>query len=539
MLRRLFGLARMRVMPGEATTIASRLPAEGRILLVDDSPLVVSLLQEKLDGSGYDVTTASSGQEALEITQREGAGFDLFIVDVMMPDMDGYEVTARLRSEGKTKNASILLLTSLDQTDDVVKGLEVGADDFLNKAVSDTELVARVRSLIALGMLRQQISGQREVMQRVLNNVTQGQVDQRGHDSSRVLLVHGDEQTQSMITDALQSENINLKVEDLNRARRDIAQLKPDLVICNFDDAMSGEPAFMRRTVDAGIAVVVLESVASAERRLTSLEAGADDYLTLEMARAEITARVTSCLRRRNRLTSIEEARDKAVLAAITDPLTALYTRGFFQQALRAELSRTIRYKSPLVLILIDLDHFKTINDTHGHAAGDALLKEVGQRIQRSLRTTDIAARYGGDEFAVILTHTPQSFLVAERIRASVASTPIEIGGGKTVQVTATIGVASCAGPGQESDTLFERADAALYLAKGRGRNCVVDAGNETLGMPQPSSPSKRTNAEAIGDATVAMEKLLSAIEPGHPLRALAERVQETHRLLIDRLSRG
>lgn len=160
---------------------------------------------------------------------------------------------------------------------------------------------------------------------------------------------------------------------------------------------------------------------------------------------------------------------------AVTDRLTGLPNRHLFDEYLAHELARTRRERQPLALIVLDIDHFKSVNDNHGHAAGDQVLAAVAARVSASLRASDLAARYGGEELAVILPHTDAGSArqIAERIRATVAAAPIVLGGGRSVAVTLSAGVAATPSGEISAELLFERADEALYTAKREGRNRV------------------------------------------------------------------
>jgi len=174
--------------------------------------------------------------------------------------------------------------------------------------------------------------------------------------------------------------------------------------------------------------------------------------------------------------------RARLLRSGFTDVLTGWNNRRYLQVRLVEELAQARRDASTLVCLMLDIDHFKSVNDTYGHAAGDAVLRELAQRIESQVRVSDIAARYGGEEFVVLLpgAELESGKLLAERIREAVSATPIEIGSGKSVTITASIGIASIA-PGRDvddlkttGDSLLARADVALYSAKSAGRDRVV-----------------------------------------------------------------
>ena len=182
--------------------------------------------------------------------------------------------------------------------------------------------------------------------------------------------------------------------------------------------------------------------------------------------------------------------RARLLRSGFTDVLTGWHNRRYLQVRMKEELARARRDGSNLVCLMIDIDRFKQVNDSHGHAAGDEVLCELAQRIEAQVRASDIAARYGGEEFVVLLpnTDTDSGILLAERIRSSISSTPIELRYDGSVTITASVGIA-CVVPDPENDdfktlgdALIARADVALYAAKAAGRDQVaIDAANAAV----------------------------------------------------------
>jgi diguanylate cyclase (GGDEF)-like protein len=177
--------------------------------------------------------------------------------------------------------------------------------------------------------------------------------------------------------------------------------------------------------------------------------------------------------------------RERLLHIGLTDLLTGLHNRRYLERRLTEEMAMAQRYEQVLSCLFMDVDHFKQVNDTYGHSAGDRVLGEMAQRVKSRLRASDVMARYGGEEFAVLLPRTSARDAVcqAERIRECVAATPVDIGEGREVQITVSIGVAESQPPhGAELKVLAENllgaADAALYRAKAEGRNRVLWSGN-------------------------------------------------------------
>ncbi|HET6371857.1 MAG TPA: diguanylate cyclase [Candidatus Polarisedimenticolia bacterium] len=204
------------------------------------------------------------------------------------------------------------------------------------------------------------------------------------------------------------------------------------------------------------------------EEIIRGLDLGANDYITKPFNPEELIARVAVMVR-------VRTAEDALRHASYTDDLTGLYNRRFLQQRLEEEIHRASRYLLRLSCIMLDIDHFKSINDTHGHSAGDAVLKEVATVMKRHVRRSDLAIRYGGEEFMLILFESDklQAHRVAERIRLDVESSRIDWKG-QPLSLTISIGVSSFPDPGITTpDELIARADSALYSAKASGRNMV------------------------------------------------------------------
>lgn len=297
-----------------------------KILIADDSPTYRLLLEALLNGRGYEVLAAGNGLEALSILQGDDAP-RLAILDWMMPEMDGIQVCREIRKRPGKLYKYILLLTGKDRKEDVVEGLEAGADDYLSKPFDEQELTARLGT----------------------------------------------------------------------------------------------------------------------GRRVLDLE---DQLMTAQ-----------------------EALRDQAT----HDRLTGLWNRGAILEQLEQQLCRGRREGTPLAVILSDIDHFKKINDTRGHLAGDAALRETARRLHSVLRPYDGIGRYGGEEFLIVLPgcDAANSITTGERLRHCVSELPMELTGGPQ-PVTISLGATACH-PDDRVDvvTLLSTADDALYKAKRNGRNRV------------------------------------------------------------------
>lgn len=303
------------------------------ILVVDDVPVNIQLLNTYLSSEGYNVITATDGAESID--QVHAHTPDLILLDVMMPKMNGFEVCKYLKAQESTRFIPVIMVTALNEIEDKVKGIDSGADDFISKPFNKLELLARVRSLL------------------------------------RIKYLH----------DELQE-----KVILLQKAKEELRQL------------------------------------------------------------------------------------------AITDGLTGLYNYRYFKEQLQQELNRARRHELHVSVIMIDIDHFKHYNDTNGHPAGDTVLKAIGMLLKDNIRKIDVAVRYGGEEFALVLIETNKKAaeIVAEKIRKLVEEHSFEFEANQPLRkITISSGVATFPDDDADFDGLVSTADKRLYLAKQAGRNTI------------------------------------------------------------------
>jgi two-component system cell cycle response regulator len=190
----------------------------------------------------------------------------------------------------------------------------------------------------------------------------------------------------------------------------------------------------------------------------------------------ELLARARTQIRRKRYGDFLRTTLDRSLEMAITDPLTQLNNRRFFDTQIRLHLSRHIKGGPPLSLLLLDIDHFKKVNDAYGHDAGDEVLREFARRLGLNVRAIDIPCRLGGEEFVVLMPETgaEDALNIAERVRAQVAAEPFAVSGGRTLDVTVSVGVSTSAGLGDSPEALLKRADEGVYEAKSAGRNRVI-----------------------------------------------------------------
>jgi two-component system cell cycle response regulator len=209
---------------------------------------------------------------------------------------------------------------------------------------------------------------------------------------------------------------------------------------------------------------------------MRALDLGVNDYIIRPIDANELRARVRTQLRRKLYQERLRSTVTSAVELAIKDPLTGLHNRRYLDAHLDSELARAAQTGRPVCILAFDIDHFKGINDAHGHESGDDVLRDFADRLRKGVRGIDLVARYGGEEFLLVMPETDAAFAgaVAERLRSDVEKVPFVTRSGHAIPVTVSIGIAEWKGPSDTSETLLRRADLALYAAKRTGRNRVV-----------------------------------------------------------------
>ena len=448
-----------------------------RVLVVDDILSNVKLLEAKLAAEYFEVLTASSGEQALTRVAAELP--DIVLLDVMMPGMDGFEVCRRIKANAKVAHIPIVMVTALDQPSDRVTGLEAGADDFLTKPVDDLALFARVRSLVRLKMMTDELRMREETGQSMgLADAAETMVEP--DPSGRILVVEDRPESVAWFRGGLEQSNKVVDVssfeEALVRARGgDFDLIVVSLGIRNFDGLrLCSHLRSLPEVRNSPILVLVSEG--ESRKLIQALDMGVNDYLMRPVDRNELVARVRTQLRKKRYSDKLRHNMQLSLEMAITDPLTRLHNRRYMSSHLET-LMKSATPAKPVSFLIMDIDHFKAVNDTHGHDVGDEVLREFASRISANVRGIDLACRHGGEEFVVVMPDTDSAFAftVAERLRQSIESTPIKISRApNALTITVSIGIASSNGPPDVSDQLLRRADQALYRAKREGRNRVI-----------------------------------------------------------------
>jgi two-component system cell cycle response regulator len=449
----------------------------GRVLVVDDIEANVKLLDAKLSSEYFDVLTAYNGPTALEIAETELP--DVILLDVMMPRMDGFEVCRQLKANRRTVDVPVVMVTALSDTANRLRGLEAGADDFLTKPVNDVALFARVRSLVRLKRMMEELRVREGICSKFGGSDTPV-CENAG--PARIMIVDDDEFAVARMTETLLP--VAHSVARASTCAEAWMSLGPDieLIIASLcapgGDALRLVTQCRANETFRQLPILLIADDRDLPRLAKGLDLGANDYLVRPVDRNELLARTATQVRRKRLQNRLEENYRRSLDLALTDELTGLYHRRYLFVHLDELIGRVNQDGISAAVLLFDIDHFKQVNDTYGHAAGDDVLRELAARTTHCVRNVDLVARRGdgaGDEFVVVMPETDIAIAaaVAERLRAEVAREPFTINSGRKLSVTISIGAASAA-PGDDRDRLLSRADDALYAAKNRGRNCVI-----------------------------------------------------------------
>lgn len=299
---------------------------------------------------------------------------------------------------------------------------------------------------------------------------------------ARVLVAEDDATTRDYLSTLLRAHGMQVIIaEDGHHALAKARDAQPDLALLDIImpgiDGLDCCRLIKGITQDGFLPVVLLTARSDTDSRVSGLRIGADDYVCKPFDERELLARINNLLRLKRLHDQINNAKERLAALAVQDDLTGLYNYRYLQTRLTEEFKRAERYREPLSCVMIDVDHFKRINDRFGHDAGDRTLRDTAQRLLKSVREIDVVARYGGEEFLLVLPSTNFSgaLSVAERVWRSIGGEPFELPNARE-RITASVGVAVY--PSRDiktKDQLLKAADRALYQAKheGRDRICV------------------------------------------------------------------
>lgn len=483
-----------------------------RIVLADNDTAVLQTMTWVLKEHGYDVVPARNGTRLLELlTERTP---DLVLLDVVLPDGDGYRLLERIKGDVRWRDIPVLMISALPPEEAAVRTLGLGAADFVRKPFRVKELLARIQAQLRmreilrsakdavaqaerqLERVKVEAESRRQLVDILKDVATDLSADEIYHLLARrvaraldltycsVVLARVGERPRVVATAFEQGgQGFELELEKYPEIQAALATGKPVLVEDVQRDPLYA--AVRDRWRAEGIAVPV-RSVVALPFALSPTEAGVFflrrgiDEAPLSASDVEFAGTVANAavgaVQRTQALEATRADNQRLETLALTDSLTGVLNRRALEERLAAEMGRVRRYDSNVSLLLIDIDHFKSVNDSHGHLVGDRVLSETAGVLSHAVRAVDIVARYGGEEFVIVLPETSAAgaAVFAERVRELIAEHTFDADGASPLKLTASIGVASYPSPGVDTvEELFLSADQALYRAKGEGRNRV------------------------------------------------------------------
>ncbi|PIL20278.1 hypothetical protein P775_10025 [Puniceibacterium antarcticum] len=447
----------------------------GRILIVDGLPTNRIILRVKLASAYYEVALAESGSSAIGmIAVRQP---DAVIVSMDLPDMSGPELCARIKANPLWSEVPVIMVHGADETETRIAALSAGADDLLTRPIDELVLLARLRSLLRARDAQAELR-LRDDTQRALGLAEEGagfvvpaRVAVVPTGPHRIL--------QPLLRDLRRALPDHINLVPLDSVLRDLDQ-PPEVVVILEHPSSEGEGlsllANLRASTETRHAAILYVTYPHQRHSAASaLDLGANDLMCSGPEPREMVLRLQEQIRRKRHVDRLRDNVRDGLRAALTDPLTGLFNRRYALPHLARMAERAAQQRRPLAVMVADLDHFKRVNDCHGHAAGDAVLTGVARELANNLRAADLLARLGGEEFLIAMPDTDcdKALQLASRLCKLVASHPIQINpNGFHLSQTLSIGIA-IAPPTRiiAISELIAMADRALYSAKADGRN--------------------------------------------------------------------
>lgn len=440
---------------------------KGRILVVDDTPASLKLLTDLLKAEGYDVRSAISGELALIAANSNPP--ELVLLDIRMPVMDGYEVCRRLKAQPATRDIPVIFVSAVHEPNEKLKAFREGGVDYITKPFHEEEVLVRVQTQIALSHYIQEMKRATEALQKSEETLRLAQTMARlGYwewdVKSGQFFCSGEMYRILGLESPMTTSNHEALVHTVHPDDRDRVQdflhrassgrnLDIEYRIISSD----GQTRVLHGRVekfdpDAGMVPKIMGTIQDVNQ---------SDQIKMRGIIQDITEQ--------------KELQSRLEKLANTDDLTGCASRRFFMERAEEELLRVRRYGGAMSVLMLDLDHFKNVNDRYGHEVGDAVLKMFVRICQGLMRDVDVMGRLGGEEFAIMLPETgsEQALKVAERICQSVAAADVSVPGASRIHFSTSIGVSSLVERDVRVDALLNRADRALYQAKEAGRNQV------------------------------------------------------------------
>ena len=461
-----------------ADAAAGRSTATGGIMVVDDTPSALQLITERLQREGYRVRPASSGELALRSAFRSVP--ELILLDVSMPEMDGYEVCRRLKADSRTRNVPVIFLSALTDSASKVAGLELGAQDFISKPIQADEVLARVRTHLMLS--RTMLALDRmctDLQQSVMERSTD--LDEVSANLEQLLVAHGDTTRRLLLaSDAIESAHDAILITDADGAIVNANAASVALTGRSQSELLGSSATALFDTTDSGVtARAVLTGHGDARwagEAWVLRTAGKSAPVWLSLAGfCDPSGAVTHHVAVFSDISRRKDAEAGLQYQAEHDVLTGLPNRLLLHDRFDQSVAAAVKPAGVIAMLHVDIDLFQTINDALGHDVGDGYLRAVAASISTLLHPTDTLCRLSADEFIVLL-NAPASASevagVAERIRLRLEA-PYIVGGDEVCR-SASIGVALYPDDGTEFDGLAGKAHTAMHAAKESGRNRVL-----------------------------------------------------------------
>lgn len=455
----------------------------GKILIVDEVATNRIVMRVKLAAAFFDTVQTGTGAEALALLDRPGqADLSLIIASTRLPDMDGKALVRRIRAQGRS--LPILLLAADDDPETRIAMLAAGASEILTRPLDETFLIARIRSLIRTGNSLAELRLQENSCQTLgLAEPTLGFVR-----PSDLAVIADCPARARELTDLLrrapQHRARGMTLSQFLRAP-DTERL-PDIAVFGLtgrhDDSSLQAIASLRAQPETrDLPVLALLPHPDHQLATQVLERGADDLICGTPHQDEVTLRLDRLVAQKRHVDKLHQTLRNGLQAAVTDPLTGLHNRRFALPRLAQMIDTSRRHARHLAVMIIDIDHFKRINDQYGHGVGDEVLIEVAHRLRETAGPEALAARIGGEEF-LIASHASDSAEIkhlACQLCQSIATRPFQPRGSAfMLTITVSIGLSTLPPgvPGPLPTEILEQADRALYRAKTHGRNQVTTA---------------------------------------------------------------
>lgn len=420
---------------------------KSKILIVDDERLNISIVAEILSPE-YELLVATNGEKVLQIVGLDPKP-DLILLDIVMPGMNGFDVAKLLKENPETLNIPIIFLTAKHDNESLIQGFKLGAVDFVAKPFQKEELLARIKNTLQIYNLKNALNRALEKSQQYAKTIE----NQMVLIDKNIIISRTDlEGNITEVSEAFCKVSGYKKEHLLGKNHRIVRhpEMKPSFFVKLWETITHG---------DTWHGEVKNRSKNGSYYWLETIIYPMIDDFGNQVGYTAISHNISNKKR-------VEEL-------SITDQLTKLHNRMYMENSFKSEIKRSKRYGYPFSVIMIDIDHFKEVNDTYGHDIGDRVLIEVGRVLFENIRETDILGRWGGEEFLIICPHSSDAdaLILAEKIRYMIESQPFQSVGNKTC----SLGVAVFDLKEDDYKEVMKRSDEALYRAKNSGRNCVVN----------------------------------------------------------------